>query len=122
MEISGAVPPPSGVKPNFEHPESIGYRIIIGAVVCWWSATVVLFLRLYTRRNVTHIIAIEDYILFVGWYQLKLSGVKHGAGIHFWDLPTTTLNSFIRGRLHLKDSNLVGYCRIRILWRLYSLH
>jgi len=59
-EISGAGPPPPGVKPNFEHPESIGYRIIIGSLVSWWSATLVLFLRLYARRYVTHMIAAED--------------------------------------------------------------
>jgi hypothetical protein len=59
-EISGVIPPPPGVKPNFEYPDSIGYRIIIASVVCWWSATLVLFLRLHTRRNVIHIIGAED--------------------------------------------------------------
>ena len=60
QEISGVIPPPLGVKPSFEHPDSIGYRIIIASVVCWALATPVLFLRLYTRRNIIHIIAAED--------------------------------------------------------------
>ena len=60
QEISGVIQPPPSVKPNFEHPDSIGYRIIIASVVCWASATPVVFLRLHTRRNVLHIIAFED--------------------------------------------------------------
>ena len=60
QDISGVIPPPPGVKPNFEHPDSIGYRIIIASVVCWALATLVLFLRLYARRNIIHIIAAED--------------------------------------------------------------
>jgi hypothetical protein len=60
QDISGVIPPPSGVKPNFEHPESLGYRIIIASVICWFAATLFVFLRLYTRQYIIRIIAVED--------------------------------------------------------------
>jgi hypothetical protein len=60
QEISGVIPSPPGIEPNFEHPDSIGYRIIIASVVCWVTATLFVFLRLYSRRYVVRIIALED--------------------------------------------------------------
>ena len=46
--VMGAAPPPSGVTPNFDNPESIGYRLIVVAVVFPVLALCFLLPRLYS--------------------------------------------------------------------------
>lgn len=46
--IVAAVPPPPGVTPNFENPESISYRLVIVAVVFPLLALCFLIPRLYS--------------------------------------------------------------------------
>jgi hypothetical protein len=58
--IVGLAPPPPGVTANFDHPESIGYRLAIALAVCLVLATCVLLLRLYTRYFIIHIIGADD--------------------------------------------------------------
>jgi hypothetical protein len=47
--IIGALPPPPGVIPDFDHPESAWYQNVIAIAVLFPLATIVLCLRLYTR-------------------------------------------------------------------------
>jgi hypothetical protein len=46
--VMGAAPPPPGVTPNFENPESIGYRLVIVAVVFSVLSLSFLIPRLYS--------------------------------------------------------------------------
>lgn len=46
--VMGAAPPPPGVAPNFEHPDWIGYRLIIVAVVFPVLSLCFLIPRLYS--------------------------------------------------------------------------
>jgi len=48
----GASRPPPGVTPNFANPKSIGYQIIIVAVVCPIFTIAICLLRLYTAHNI----------------------------------------------------------------------
>ncbi len=46
--VMGAAPPPDGVIPNFENPESIGYQLVIVAVVFPVLSLCFLVPRLYS--------------------------------------------------------------------------
>jgi hypothetical protein len=61
----GASPPPLGVTPNFTNPESIGYQIVIAAVVCPVFAIAICLLRLYTARNIIKRFHPDDWLIFV---------------------------------------------------------
>jgi hypothetical protein len=59
-QIVGLLPPPPGVMPNFDHPDSIAYRLVIATTVCLVASTAVLLLRLYTKRFIVHTLGTED--------------------------------------------------------------
>jgi hypothetical protein len=59
-EIVGALPPPPGVNPNFENPESQGYRVILTIVILFPMATIAVFLRVYTRIVIVRNFGIDD--------------------------------------------------------------
>lgn len=65
--IVGLSPPPPGVTPNFDHPESIGYRLAITLAVFLVLATCVLLLRLYTRYFIINIIGADDCKQYNSW-------------------------------------------------------
>jgi len=48
-DVAGIVPPPPGVAPSFDNPESAGRPVIVSSVVCLLFATSALCMRLYTR-------------------------------------------------------------------------
>jgi hypothetical protein len=58
--IVGAWPPPAGVTPNFINPESIGYRVILAALLCPAIALIFTLLRLYTKRFLIKHLHIDD--------------------------------------------------------------
>ena len=59
-EIVGALPPPPRVIPDFEHPESLGYRVVIATAVLFSLATFVLCLRIYTRAKIVCYMGSDD--------------------------------------------------------------
>jgi len=59
-EKIGAQPPPPGVTPNFDNPESKAYQVIIASVVSPAIALVFLLLRLYTKRYIIGKLNIDD--------------------------------------------------------------
>ncbi len=59
-EIIGAWPPPPGVTPNFENPESIGYQVIIAAFVCPAVAVLFVAMRLYTKKFIFNRFDLDD--------------------------------------------------------------
>jgi hypothetical protein len=66
----GLVRPPPGVVPNFENPESTGYKVIITAVVTWALATSIVCLRAYVKLTIIRKMNINDctaHTLF-GWF------------------------------------------------------
>jgi hypothetical protein len=60
QEVVGAMPPPPGVIPNFEHPESRGNQVVVTIAVLLPLATLVLSLRLYTRRMIVRTMGSDD--------------------------------------------------------------
>ncbi|KAH9211061.1 hypothetical protein DL95DRAFT_274009, partial [Leptodontidium sp. 2 PMI_412] len=77
------LPPPPGVRPNFKHPESIGYLLVIVTAVFLPFASVVVILRLYTKRVIVRAIGYDDYL-------------HYGLGVHGWDVPLTTYSPFVK--------------------------
>lgn len=59
-ETVGAFPPPPGVLPNFEDPESIAYRVIIAAVLGPAIALPIFGVRLYTRQCILRNVGYDD--------------------------------------------------------------
>ncbi|KAH8595300.1 hypothetical protein B0O99DRAFT_572012 [Bisporella sp. PMI_857] len=78
-EIVGSLPPPPGVIPDFEHPESRGYQVIIAIAVLFPLATLFLVLRIYTRAIIVRNVGSDDY-------------VNLGMGVHLWNVPLTTFS------------------------------
>lgn len=58
--ITGTLPPPPGVIPNFTNPQSIGYRLIIAAVIFPAIALIFLSLRIYTKRWILKQLLLDD--------------------------------------------------------------
>jgi hypothetical protein len=58
--IVGVLPPPPGVIPNFEHPESQVYRLVITIAILLPVTTLVLFLRVYTKRVIVRNFGTDD--------------------------------------------------------------
>lgn len=56
----GASPPPPGVIPNFENPESIAYRVMIIAVFGPVIAIPVCCVRIYTKRCILQNLGFDD--------------------------------------------------------------
>jgi hypothetical protein len=59
-QIVGLLPPPPGVTPDFDHPISIAYRLVITIAICLSTSTIVVLLRLYTNCFIVHIIGADD--------------------------------------------------------------
>ena len=58
--VVGAWPAPTGVTPNFSNPESIGYRVILAALLCPAVTIIFVLLRLYTKHFLTKKLHIDD--------------------------------------------------------------
>ncbi|KAH6718755.1 hypothetical protein BKA61DRAFT_596203 [Leptodontidium sp. MPI-SDFR-AT-0119] len=87
QEIVGVLPPPAGVRPNFEHPEFIGHHLIIVIAIFLPLASLVIALRIYTRRVIVNAIGYDD--------SLSITSIVHlhyGLGVHMWDVPITTFS------------------------------
>lgn len=59
-QIIGLLPPPPGVTPDFDHPISIAYRLVITIAICLSTSTIAVIFRLYTKCFIVHIIGVDD--------------------------------------------------------------
>ncbi|KAH9216512.1 hypothetical protein DL95DRAFT_407493 [Leptodontidium sp. 2 PMI_412] len=96
QEVVGAMPPPPGVIPNFEHPESRGNQVVVTIAVLLPLATLVLSLRLYTRRMIVRTMGSDDWTWnkfdWFWWLTIYSKVVNLGMGSHIWDVPLTTFS------------------------------
>lgn len=89
----GAMPPPPGVTPNFDNPESIAHRVIIASVLGPVIAIPFCLLRLYTKQWILRQVGWDDYsiviatILALGFSILTGYQTTNGLGYHIWDVP-----------------------------------
>jgi hypothetical protein len=61
----GAMPPPPGVTPNFDNPESIAHRVVVISVLGAAIAIPICLLRLYTKRRILRNFGLDDCKRFV---------------------------------------------------------
>lgn len=59
-EIVGVILPPPGVIPDFEHPESRGYQIILANAILFPLVTLFVVLRIYTRAIIVRNVGSDD--------------------------------------------------------------
>jgi hypothetical protein len=59
-QIIALLPPPPGVTPDFDHPVSIAYRLVITIAICLSASTIAILLRLYTKFFIIHIVGVDD--------------------------------------------------------------
>jgi hypothetical protein len=64
QDVMGAMPPPTGVVPNFSDPEYIGSQILVINIIFLLLATGVIALRIYCRFGILHNVGFEDCALF----------------------------------------------------------
>ncbi|KAM7221217.1 hypothetical protein V8F06_003392 [Rhypophila decipiens] len=99
-DYPGAGHPPPGVIPNFDNPESIGYRLIIVASVFPVVTGVFLGLRLYTAAFILRRWHIDDYLIIVAFMLAVGDSItksiltNYGAGVHIWDVSKPMYREF----------------------------
>ncbi|KAH9216140.1 hypothetical protein DL95DRAFT_460432 [Leptodontidium sp. 2 PMI_412] len=97
-EIVGALPPPPGVIPDFEHAESSGYQVNIVVAILFPLVTLVVALRIYIRAMIVRNVGTDDYAIILAWILLvglvitSILLVNLGMGIHLWNVPLTTFS------------------------------
>ncbi|MCJ1272213.1 hypothetical protein MMC22_012121 [Lobaria immixta] len=111
----GGMPPPPGVTPNFENPESVSGQAHLVFVMCLVFSTMFVMLRMFTRL-----------ILFKthGWEDLKLGLVailatdfvafNHGAGRHQWDVPYQKMKAFAQCMDASEILNSPAICFVKV--------
>ena len=86
------VPPPPGVIPNFENPESKHIYNVICQSVCLSIATTLVLIRVYTKVCLLKIPGWEDWLSLVGWAGLCANSAvvlvqdRYGGGVHLWNV------------------------------------
>ncbi|KAF2177982.1 hypothetical protein K469DRAFT_601172 [Zopfia rhizophila CBS 207.26] len=130
----GALPPPPGVTPNFDRPESIAYRVIFAFVLGPVITIPICLLRLYTKRCilrlVSYVIQTHEGITTIechsGFYKYILTTIRPGdvAGSIFYHLSalfTKVSLSLFYLRLSPFTSFRIAVYVIMVVSILYSL-
>ncbi|TGO35681.1 hypothetical protein BHYA_0150g00290 [Botrytis hyacinthi] len=110
--IEDALPPPSGVPPNFVNPPIIAKYNVLCQAVCVPVVTIFVLIRLYTRVFIHRKTTGDDYACIVAWVGtlvypgMALSLNQYGAGVHQWDVPATDIKMF--GKLVYVTQMLYG--------------
>ncbi|KAG2416238.1 hypothetical protein HFD88_007431 [Aspergillus terreus] len=109
-----AAPPPPGVTPNFDNPPSEEYEIYSISIAMCATATIVLLARLYTRAFILRATGLDDWLCVMGqicaWIFAILSilNIKHGYGMHIWDLHVDQVIIFKQYDLAEEDIYALG--------------
>ncbi|XPS91107.1 hypothetical protein M3J09_000530 [Ascochyta lentis] len=91
--VRGAMPPPPGVVPNFDDPESIAHRVIIVSVLGAVITLPICVVRLYTKQQILRNFGWDDYsIMLATIFALGFSvyvgyQTTNCLDIHIWDCP-----------------------------------
>lgn len=96
------MPPPPGVTPNFDNPESIAHRVIIVSVLGAVITIPICAIRLYTKRFILENVGWEDYsiviatLLALGFSILTGYQTTNGLGNHIWDVPAERFHALMK--------------------------
>ncbi|KAH8685687.1 hypothetical protein BGZ60DRAFT_559506 [Tricladium varicosporioides] len=102
-DIEGALAPPEGVTPNFEHPKDhISTLNIAVQSLCVSIVTLHFFARMYVRVNIQQTFGREDYICVISWMVFVLYCANtltmsySGGGFHQWEVTKETHEVFLQ--------------------------
>lgn len=76
-----AGPPPPGVVPNFDHPQSRAIDVYVGMGVCIGITSILIILRVYVKLAVTHMWGWDDcefFLVFQDWMLTALGACLIG--------------------------------------------
>ncbi|KAF2802468.1 uncharacterized protein BDZ99DRAFT_337144, partial [Mytilinidion resinicola] len=121
-----ATTPPSGVKANFDHPDSIAYQVIALSLPFTCTATVVVLLRMYTRILIVRSPGLDDLgttcqSLASNIPLILIVDIPYGYGIHLWDLYIPKIKHFLIIDLLGQDFYFVGTCFVKVSILLFYL-
>ncbi|KAK5659633.1 hypothetical protein OQA88_837 [Cercophora sp. LCS_1] len=116
-ETAGVAPPPPGVVPSFDAPESRARPVIVASVVCSAIATLALCTRVYARAKIQRKFELTDYSFVASWARQRvcscvLSALSitacyaGGLGNHIWDIPLQKFVVFLK----IKTATSTLYC------------
>ncbi|KAH6668388.1 hypothetical protein B0J14DRAFT_600636 [Halenospora varia] len=129
-DMIGAYPPPPGMTPNFAHPDYIGYRVVIVAIVFPVLTLGFLLVRLYVKGFLIRQFHLDDYsivcgfVLAVAFSTFQITQTSRGLGVHIWDVPFQKFKKYLSigsivgattynlGTLFIKVSILLFYLRL----------
>ncbi|KAG4412358.1 hypothetical protein IFR04_014515 [Cadophora malorum] len=101
-DMVGAWPPPPGVTPNFESPDSIAWMVITAALVSPIVAVFFVLMRSYTKKCIFNRFDWDDYavvvaLLFASAYSvLQVIQTQYGSGLHIWDVPLKKYTTYTK--------------------------
>ncbi|KAK6840580.1 hypothetical protein PG995_016334 [Apiospora arundinis] len=103
VNFTGAVPPPPGVTPNFEHPaDGLWTLNIVGLIFCNVIILIVYILRCYSKHTLKSPTTIEDWttliallLVFLYIATCYLMGYC-GEGHHAWELSREDYQSVLK--------------------------
>ncbi|PGH03210.1 hypothetical protein GX51_04245 [Blastomyces parvus] len=101
--VKGALDPPPGVVPNFEHPkDNLNTVLVITQILCIIFVTVFFLLRVYVKLAILRSFGREDWtcviswILCLGYCGTAIFMAKSGAGYDQWEITEETLVGFLK--------------------------
>ncbi|KAH8888073.1 hypothetical protein GQ53DRAFT_826637 [Thozetella sp. PMI_491] len=98
-DYPGMLPPPPGITPNIDHPESAAWKLIVAGILCPVFAIIFWSLRHYTtlvlvrRSYVDDWLIVASLVLAIGLSIVDISQTRYGMCTHMWE---TTPDNFQR--------------------------
>ncbi|KAI0015314.1 hypothetical protein F4780DRAFT_784294 [Xylariomycetidae sp. FL0641] len=102
-DLVGVRPPPPGVIPNFDHPQSDWWRFhLTGLIICLALATLFFVVRCYSRFVLGPKILLEDVTCTIAWILLVLyiwtvfMMIHYGEGFHAWEVTVDSYSEILK--------------------------
>ncbi|KAL5314212.1 hypothetical protein ACEPPN_018637 [Leptodophora sp. 'Broadleaf-Isolate-01'] len=92
VEVVGAWPPPPGVTPNFQNPDSIAWMVITAAAISPAVSILFVLMRMYTKRYAV----IVAFILAFAYSVLQVVQTQYGSGRHIWDVTLQDFTTYMK--------------------------
>ncbi|KAL1966249.1 hypothetical protein VTN77DRAFT_4602 [Rasamsonia byssochlamydoides] len=115
-----ASPPPPGVVPNFENPESIASQVYEISLPFTIFATIIVALRLYGRIHIVKSPGLDDLFIvlamILSWVfcALGIANLPYGYGKHLWELYVPEVITFLKIDLAGQDFYFAGTCFVKV--------
>ncbi|KKZ67229.1 hypothetical protein EMCG_07079 [[Emmonsia] crescens] len=101
--VKGALDPPPGLIPNFEHPkDNLNTVLVVTQILCIIFVTIFFSLRVYVKLSILRSFGREDWtcviswILCLGYCGTAIFMAKSGAGYDQWEITEETLVGFMK--------------------------